>query len=95
MPAQPVRVNVSGSSITCSPDSVPVNKNTDTVQWTCSQDFSINLHGNGNASKAVQSGNNWTCSAGPWDNTSGKKKKIKYSVTSGGTTVDPDVEVQP
>ena len=95
MSQRSVRVTVSGGNITCSPDPVPVDKNVDTVQWMCSQDFSINLHGNGNASKATQSGNNWTCSAGPWDNTTGSKKKIKYSVTSGGVTKDPDVEVQP
>jgi hypothetical protein len=84
-----------GDPIACNPDPVPVDKNVDTVQWTCSQDFSINLHGNGHASKAVQSGGNWISSAGPWDNTTGKKKKVKYSVTTGGVTTDPDVEVQP
>ena len=90
------RVTVNpGDPIRCVPDPVPVQKNTETVTWQCTQDFSINLHGNGNATKATQSGGIWTCTAGPWDNNTGNKKKIKYSVTTGGVTTDPDVEVQP
>jgi len=84
-----------GNPNRCSPDPVPVQKNTETVTWKCTQDFSINLHGNGNATNATQNGGIWECSAGPWNNTSGKKKNIKYSVTTGGVTTDPDVEVQP
>ena len=93
MPAQPVRINVS-PSITCHPDPVPVNKDVDTVQWICNQGFTIKFSGQGPIN-ATGSGTNWTASAGPWQNTTKQKKTLKYSVTTGGTTVDPDVEVQP
>jgi hypothetical protein len=93
MPPQPVRINVS-PSITCNPDPVPVNKDVDTVQWSCSQSFTIKFNGQAPIN-ATGSGSNWTASAGPWNNTTNEKKKLKYDVTVGTTTVDPEVEIQP
>ena len=94
-----VSVNV-GSGITVNPTTVQVQKNQDTIQWkgNSSQEFNIvfkNGAGEPNVTCALQGGR-WVCEAGPFSNTTGNNRKVKYDVTSSGTpTLDPDVEVFP
>ena len=96
MAVQPVQINVSGTTITCLPPTVKVAKNVDTVQWSCTDDFTIKITGQAPI-PATGSGSHWTASGGPWPNTTNPpaKRTIKYSVTVGGNTLDPDIEVQP
>jgi len=96
--AQPVKVTVTkGVDITVDPDSVKVPKNTD-VEWkgVSSQEFNIVLpSGESRVSCGLQGGK-WVCTGGPFQNNTGKNRKIKYIVTSPGTpTLDPEVDIQP
>ena len=95
-----VTVNV-GVGITVNPTNpVELQKNQDTVQWkgTSGTQFNIEFP-NGSSEPPVtcnMQGSKWVCEAGPFPNTTGKKRTIKYDVTSSGTpTLDPELEVFP
>jgi hypothetical protein len=89
-PGVDIRVNV---------NRVKVDKDSDTVAWkstTANQEFDIVLPAGEPAVNCHYQGNKWVCTAGPFENKSGKVRVIKYDVTASGTpTLDPEVEVFP
>lgn len=88
-----------GVSITVTPDPVEVHKNQDTVEWKGANSQAFNIVFRGSGEPAVScglQGSKWVCTAGPFQNTTGKKRKVKYDITASGTpTLDPEVEIQP
>ena len=93
-----VTVNA-GVGITVNPTTIQVQKNQDTVQWKGDSSTQFNIVFKGGNVPSVScglQGSKWVCEAGPFDNSTGNNRKIKYDVTSSGTpTLDPDVEVFP
>ena len=86
-----VDITVSGSTISVFPDPVQPKKNLDKVKWECAQQFSIGIQGS--TLQSSQNGGNgkWTATS----NTFPTVETIKYTVTSGGNELDPEVDVQP
>lgn len=100
MAQKPVDVTVTpGVGIHVNEDKVKVNKNQDTIAWKSTasqQQFGIVLPAGEPPVSCDWQGNKWVCTAGPFQNNSGKTRTIKYDVTASGTpTLDPEVEIQP
>jgi|SRR5689334_4192116 len=87
-----------GVDIQVDDQKVKIAKNSDTVAWKAtnsSQQFGIVLPPGEPAVTCDWQGNKWVCVAGPFTNTSGAVRTVKYDVTAAGTpTLDPDIEIQ-
>jgi hypothetical protein len=97
MSTRQVQVSISGSDIRVNPDPIPVDPNVDNVEWTNNNGtaFTIDLPPGEPKASGGASGGKYVCTAGPFQNSTKNKKRVKYTVKSGGAELDPEVEVQP
>jgi hypothetical protein len=93
-----VTVTIKGNSIKVSPDPLPVANNSD-VEWVGDDgtEFTIVFpHGGGSVKSSGKNGSGkHFCSSDKFSNTTPTVKTVKYTVVSGSTELDPDLEIQP